>query len=278
MKRLFPPAVACMLVLVAPGMIPAARAGLLSPSEAAVLIQSTASDTDAMLLSLFYGFQAGQPLNYSSSLTTTAWSGTLSGTYIGTGLSLTYLGDLSNYPSGPVTWTSSGSYGSQSWSGSGSATIADTSSTTFQVGFVYAMTVGSNSASISYQIPGTVTSNGTIMYGDPGNGAVGTGSLTLNGVLGQNELSYSYLEIPDPHVWSRITRSDRPGVHWVNSLDIDAVTGAASGIIIGPLKDTPEPSSLLLMGFGLLGLVRAIGRRERAMSQRPETDLFSVKE
>ena len=73
-----------------------------------------------MLLSLFSGPKPGQTLNYNASLTTTSWSGTLMGTYLGTGLSLTYLGDLSNYPSGPVTWTSSGSYGNQSWSGSGS--------------------------------------------------------------------------------------------------------------------------------------------------------------
>ncbi len=173
---------------------PVVHAGLLSPSQASTLIQSTASDTDALLLSLFYGVEAGQTLNYSSSLTATSWSGTLSGTYTGMGLSLSYLGDLSNDPSGPVTWTSSGSYGNQVWSGNGSATIGDTSSTTFLVGLSYAMTVGSHSASIVYQIPGTVRPSGAIMYGGPAIERPDRVSLNLDGANHPDSMKFSLNE------------------------------------------------------------------------------------
>jgi hypothetical protein len=261
MRRLIPPAVVGMLVLAATSVTPTARAGLLNPAEASALIQSTATDTDAMLLALFNGFEAGQTLNYSSSLTTTAWSGTLSGTYAATGLSLTYLGDLSNYPSGAVTWTSTGSYGSQSWSGNGSATITDTSSTTFQVGLSYSMTVGSNSASISYLIPGTVTSNGTIMYGGPGNEEAGTGALDLNGVTTLNNLRYYYKHILCCiDIISDIHAVDKKAI-FENDYEFDEFRG----IIIGPVSSPPpiaEPSSFVLMGLGLLGLAW-IGTRRK---------------
>ena len=75
------------------------HAGLLSPLDASALVQSTASDTDALLLSAFVGFQPGQTLNYNATSTSTTWSGSLSGRYLGTGLSLSYAGDLSGYSS-----------------------------------------------------------------------------------------------------------------------------------------------------------------------------------
>ena len=62
-------------------------------------MQSTASDLDAEFLGVFVGFQPNQTLNYNSESSTTAWSGTLGGTYDATPLSLSYSGDLSNYTS-----------------------------------------------------------------------------------------------------------------------------------------------------------------------------------
>jgi hypothetical protein len=270
MRNLISRAVVCVLVLVTPGVTPVACASLLSPFEASALIQSTATDTDGMLLSLFYGFEAGQTLNYSASLTTTSWSGTLTGTYLGTGLSLTYLGDLSNYQSsGAVAWTNSGSYGNQSWSGSGSATIADTSSTTFQVSLSYSMMVGSNSASINYMIPGTVGSDGTIMYGEPGNEEVGDGTFSLNGTPNKNISKYSYKTLSN-------------GLQIISDIRIfgkkrgfnnDYNTDEFRGIIIGPLTSSvPEPSSALLMGFGLLALMGMCVWQYRSVSARPATD------
>ena len=262
MRRFIPPAVVCMLVLVASGVPPVVHAGLLSPSQASTLIQSTASDTDALLLSLFYGFEAGQTINYSSSLTPTSWSGTLSGTYTGMGLSLSYLGDLSNYPSGPVTWTSSGSYGNQVWSGDGSATIGDTSSSTFLVGLSYAMTVGSHSASIVYQIPGTVRPSGAIMFGAPGDREAGSGMLNLDGANHPDSMKFSFCESPDMSYISDLGISDD---NWYN-----AGVGSRS-IIIGPIKSgsppSPvEPSSFVLMALGLLGSARILARRKACVS------------
>ena len=248
MKRLGCVALLFMLIQALLGVTPSAQAGLLSPSEASALVQSTASDSDALLLSLFYGYESGQTLNYQSSSTSTSWAGALSGTYAGTSLSLNYLGDLSSYPSGPITWTTSGVYGSQTWSGVGSAIISDTSATTFQVGLMYSMTVGGNSASLSYVIPGTVASGGKIMYGSPGNGEVGSGNLILNGSLDLNVIRFSYLGIGESLQFSDIGILDE---NWYNAAVL------SRGIIIGPVKtpSTPEPASWLLMTLGIVGLL-----------------------
>ena len=161
---------------------PSAKATLINTLEASAIIQSTVTDTDTGFLSEFIGFGSGQTLNYSSTSTTTAWSGTLSGAYLGTSLSVTYAGDLTAYPPGPVTWTSMGSYGAENWRGSGNATIVDTSSTTFEVMFADSLAVGNNTGSINYAIPGTVLPDGTVMYGDLTNDEVGTGTITVDGM------------------------------------------------------------------------------------------------
>ena len=60
---------ACAVVLMAIGGTNQASAELLTAANASVLVQSTASDTDMMLLGLFVGSENGQTLNYSSSST-----------------------------------------------------------------------------------------------------------------------------------------------------------------------------------------------------------------
>src|SRR5437016_4177442 len=80
-SRLISRGVVCLGVLVALITTNEVQAGL-SPLDASILIQSTASDTDAIFLSRFAGFQSGQILNYNAISTTTSWSATLSGTYL----------------------------------------------------------------------------------------------------------------------------------------------------------------------------------------------------
>jgi hypothetical protein len=241
------------IAFVALGTTPKAHAGLLTAYDASTLVQSTASDADAMLLGKIYGFQYNQTLTYSSTADPTSWSGTLAGTYLGSSLNLSYAGDLTNYAStGAVTWTSTGAFGGQAWSGTGSAAIADTSSTTFQVSILYSLTAGSNTASIDYVIPGTVGATGTVMFGSPGNEEAGTGTVTINGREQHNLVEWSYIHTKT----GRAIRSDiviLGHVFWFNNLD-DQPIGGRSGGLFGSIESVPEPPAHALLAIGLLAV------------------------
>jgi hypothetical protein len=167
-------------------------ADVLAVLDASSLIQSTATDTDAVFLSLFTNISPEAIWNYASTSSLTAWTGSLSGTYLGSTLDVAYSGSLSAYPTGPITWSSTGSFGSQTWSSTGSALFADTGAGAFEVTINDSLSIGSNRATLDYMIPGSVQPDGTIMYGDPSNEEVGTGTVTINLRPSPDTMCYSY--------------------------------------------------------------------------------------
>jgi hypothetical protein len=256
MKSLLLPRVVCLTALITISTAQVTRAGLLSATDASTLIQSTASDLDATYLGLFVGFHPGQTLRYNSISSTTAWSATLVGPYDGPVLGLSYAGDLSNYSSGgAVTWNTSGSYGVQSWSGSGSATITDTSATTFQVGLLYSMTLDGNSGSIAYVIPGTVSLGGMIMFGNPANPEAGTGTVNVNGTQYLSIVGFSYKS--DPSIFQIPSDISILGSTTAENKYTGDRNDPQPGqfTLSGTITSVPEPSSLALLGFGLLAAI-----------------------
>ncbi len=268
MNSLFSRSFACAVVLMALGATNQARAGgLLSVSDASEMIQSTATDNDVALLTSLFGYQP-QTFSYSSVSAPTAWAGALSGTYLGSGLNVAYLGDLSSYLStGAVTWTSAGTYGAQSWSGSGSATIADTSATTFNVTLTESLAIGTSTASMNYVIPGTVLANGTEMFGSQQNQEAGTGTVTLNGVAFLNILADSWYktgkwlpDIPSDYYDSEgVPQYYPPFVGGDNYFKAGTAPPPSNGSFnltgIITVNSVPEPSGFLLLSFGLFGVL-----------------------
>lgn len=267
MRRPLARAVTCLILLVAARP---ARADLLTTFEASALIQSTASDVDVEFLGLLAQHGDVPVVSYASTSTTTAWSASLSGIYAGAGLSVSYSGDLSNYPAGAVTWSSAGTYGPAAWSGVGSATIADTSATTFQMTLSSSLTLGGGTASLAYVIPGTVLGDGTYMIGGPGDPEAGAGTLTLSGIPYINLIQLSYRTegtIQQPGivpVLSDVNRMGNAAGLLLNNLSIDIPFTNTEIIITGVIGSAvPEPSSVLMLSGGLLALVplRLLRRR-----------------
>ena len=267
------------------GSLPHAAADpVLSVADASALVQSTVTDTDAFFLTGVFGFQSGQTLNYSSTSNSTAWTGTLSGPYRGPSLDVSYTGNLSAYPSGAVTWTDSGTYGSHAWSGSGSAVITGTSATTFDVTFADSLDVGGATASVDGTLPGTVLPDGDVVYGASVDSEVGPVDVLINGHRNK-DLYLSYrkkdheLILSDyafVRVGGRPPRAQGRNDYVIIATPADAATSDEGTFgLSGTITTVPEPASWAFVLAGL-GIVGALVRRYRfsfrpAPKAKPET-------
>ncbi|MGA2440011.1 MAG: PEP-CTERM sorting domain-containing protein [Tepidisphaeraceae bacterium] len=249
-----------MLILGIVGVTQNVSAQQLSAGDLSAMTQSTASDTDAVFLWLLAGAPAVSPqnLSYNSTASATDWSGTLSGNYLGQALNLSYLGTTSE---GTVSWSwnATGIFGSGNVAGNGTATISYPTSGTLDLIFSDALEYGGHTYALNYNIPGSILSDGTIMFGSLGDEEVGSGTIDLDGLLQADKPhKYSYLDADDT------VASDDNGVALITGGANNKVykytdDGGLTGTIAAPV--IPEPSTFVLVGIGVVSL---LARRRRA--------------
>jgi hypothetical protein len=115
------------------------------PAYAWLLLENTIPDLDVAALTEFVGTVPAS-LSYGAVIGQAKYTASLSGTYDGQALDINYVGNFSSYPGGPVTWTGSGTYGSETWSESGTALFTFPTKTTFTESYYESVNVGSNAA------------------------------------------------------------------------------------------------------------------------------------
>jgi hypothetical protein len=230
------------------------RASELTQLQLADLVQSTANDIDAALLTVLSASNGPVSFLYDSTAadsTWSSWTGAFNGNTGGTPFSLTYNGALSGFPPGTETWSAVGTLGGASVTGGGSATLSDPPGS-FELSFSDSLTVGGVTASVNFTAPGTILSNG-FMLGSPGNPEVDGGPI---GDPKYVEVSYLWVrpgfDFDDafliyPHhkvLWLTYSFDLLPPIHFRN-------------------MTIPEPSTwiLVLLGFAGLGCVGANARR-----------------
>ena len=158
-----------------------AEAAVVTMEEAGILIQSTATDVDFGTLAEFIAISpvlgsANYESTFSDPLLT--WLGTLNGPYAGTPLGLSYLFDLSKFDSlGLVSWASTGTFGSDSLIGGGSATFQDTGFDQFKINYSSALSLAGNSELVTSELIGSRLSDGTIEILGNVPGGAGKGKL-----------------------------------------------------------------------------------------------------
>ena len=246
-----------------------AAAEQITALDAALTLQGAISDGDFFLLTQFFGFQAGDTLHYRSitDANTSMWSATLSGTYSGMNLNVTYQGDFSAFPSGRITWTTDGSYGPNAWGGSGSALILDRS-TTFQTDYRSSLTVGGNSGSFNERIE---ASKNPIEFLDDFGSVVINGTpfpLGSTGIFRRTQVDEIDRIVTDFEIID--------GLEFLT--DEYKKTTISTGVVMldGPLSTAvPEPSARVPFGTGLLGLLGYAWLRRKRAAARADQSISS---
>jgi hypothetical protein len=237
--------------------------------EVAQALNAAIPDGDFSALTEFVGHVPGESLDYGFSADLAGWSATLSGQYLGVDLNVTYAGDLSAYPSGPVTWTSTGTYGSAAWNGGGSAMVTDTAEgflidnidTMLIVGADVSQTTGY--IPVSWQAPFQTTFvNSLGLFTAPGiaqsvTWTKGDGIVMIGGV--PKYVTYSDFHYKDP------ANPDDPGIlriyDYLKENGDWAPLNNAIGMDGWIRTAVPEPGSLAFLMFGVLGM---LGRKRNS--------------
>jgi hypothetical protein len=239
------PATIATLVLclaVAPGTPPCSGASL-TPTQENLTTLSIASSNDLLNLAAFLPpGQAATTLQGSGSISSSGWSWTTTGTYLGSALALSYAGSFDS-STDTSSWTATGTYGTAAWSSAGSAN--------FQTGqFAASGTLGDPdpfTVSLSLTVD---TQGGGWTVGVNGSGSNKHDTSTY-------EAQFKYSSTSDS--WSGTASYD---VKILKEEDLKLTVGyEAKGANAGTttatisLKQLPEPSSWYLLGVGLVGLL-----------------------
>ena len=111
------------------------------------VLANTIPDSDLYFLSQFGGTFRGQPLSYTATTDEFGFTESMSGLYGGQSLSINYVATTAPRDPGFLQWTSTGTYGSQTWSGFGFATFEFPTATTLQISYNDGVTLGSDMGS-----------------------------------------------------------------------------------------------------------------------------------
>lgn len=216
---------------------------------ASYILQDALPDTDLYLLTKFEGYVPRQTLTYSTLTMPTQWSATVSGNYGGTALNVSYLGNSSGYPTGPLTWTSRGAFGAEAWTGSGTGQFTETSPSTFTLDLMTSLAVGAHQGSWDVSVDGTFSLMGSGFGGQFTNT---TGVVTI--AAGQQETNddVTFFGFPGQTLFSDIDRDGQPVI--INTLP--PIDQGEDHVITGLISTVPEPGSLALTILGCIGLLR----------------------
>ncbi|HUU98942.1 MAG TPA: PEP-CTERM sorting domain-containing protein [Phycisphaerae bacterium] len=229
-----------------------AQAALLPPTEeAAFATQSSASDSDLFLLTEFCGFQQGETFDYQGVTEDLGdWQASVAGTHLGVPVSVAYNGDFTGYAGSPVTWTSAGTYGSESWSGNGQATFNPTADG-FTINYSSTLTVGANRGDIDYSIDADYLPDG-FEFVD------GSGTVTINGIPKWLPRLFTFrMKRWLPPSWESDIHVPLLGKIFDNNCNILPDVGDFE--IDGVIQTVPEPATVTLVVLG--GLVALRRRR-----------------
>src|SRR5436190_7996718 len=224
----------------------------LDPVQAGLIADLVVPDAEFLLLTEFVGFGAGE-LTGTSIITSGGFTGALSGTYLGQLVNITLSGNSSAFPGGPITYTTTGLYGSLPWSGSGTLLFTPTP-TGFVMDYDSSLSIGSHSGLIDIQSIAADTGSNIVSAGT-------TGTVIADGQNISVELGYDCGKEPKVGTICEDIAFINNRRTVFSLAEIVAFTSDGRPVFESEYRSIPEPSTALMALGGALGLLGYAWRR-----------------
>lgn len=222
-------------------------AGLVTADQKNLNTFAEAMITSEIQISERLGFEADQILNFGGSFSDTGWLATLTGTYLGTSVNVTFIGSF-DMAMNTGMFTSTGMLGSTSWTGTGAIAYTDVTPNDYSIDWVSNVFLAGEEFDVEVKkVYNYKEEDDTVTYTDTGTIQKTKDGKPVGKPMKEDPSKGKFPKPSDKGAGEYLIRVE-------NLYALDSQFDTGTGTISGQVSTVPEPSTWLMFGTGLLGL------------------------